>query len=155
MSGVVAKMESKGYQVLAADSRGGIGMAKNIGSDNRRLMEVVWFDIGTTMKNGDGDTIRRTVKATNVADYSEYMGKGWKPVDPNESLIVPPKEIPIKGITKSSPTVTADSKDSNHNATDLTSLSKKELVVVAKEKGIKVTPSMNKDALISAIDSRG
>ena len=59
-------------------------------------MEPIWFDIGQTIKDGDGNVIPQTVAAYSEVQYEEYCKKGWKPVTPHEA---PSPPTPVEGVT--------------------------------------------------------
>jgi hypothetical protein len=77
-------MRKRGYEPLATDSFGGIGFKKSIkGDDDEESFEQepwqgdVWFDTGKKMQDG---ITPRTVLASTVEKYSEYLKKGYSPV---------------------------------------------------------------------------
>ena len=97
MSAISDKMHSKGYAVLGENAFGAISFKRSMKKDSSPLSNPVWFDIKQTMKDSKGNTIRCTVAATDRAQYEEYIGKGWIPVEPGESLIIEEAKIERTG----------------------------------------------------------
>lgn len=87
---IATRMMEKGYLPLSVDNkRGGIGFRPSLKKGGGFLKEPVWFEIGQSMKNGDGEKVPMTVCATDEIMYNEYVEKGWKPIKAKKATRTP------------------------------------------------------------------
>ena len=91
---IIEALRKKGFEPLMATQDGGIGFKKSFKENNHLLEKPVWFDIGQTMFDSEGNTTRMTVAAKDKLQYAEYCKKGWKPLAPGESHILKYANLP-------------------------------------------------------------